>query len=91
MAIKILANESILFGLLLCVIYGFGSFTFDFYAEAATAGFGVMGEAGGVGMFFIIYNGLFYCIGGSPANTTGQTLWDRPYGIPTLCNYRFIC
>ncbi len=42
----------LLFGILLCIIYGFGSFTFDYFAGAATAGFGVWGEVGGVGMYF---------------------------------------
>jgi len=41
------------FGILLCFIHAFGSFTFDFFAGAATAGFGVWGEVGGVGMFYI--------------------------------------
>ena len=44
------------------MIYGFGSFTFDFYAGAATAGFGVMGEVGGVGMFFIYIMGYFIAL-----------------------------
>jgi hypothetical protein len=52
----------LLFGFLLCAIYGFGSFTFDFYAGAATAGFGVMGEVGGVGMFFIYVLGYFIAL-----------------------------
>ena len=43
----------LLFGILLCFIHAFGSFTFDFFAGAATAGFGVWGEVGGVGMFYI--------------------------------------
>jgi len=43
----------LLLGILLCAIHAFGSFTFDFYAGAATAGFGVWGEVGGVGMFYI--------------------------------------
>jgi hypothetical protein len=52
----------LLFGILLCAIYGFGSFTFDYYAGAATAGFGVMGEVGGVGMFFIYVMGYFIAL-----------------------------
>ena len=43
----------LLFGILLCFIHAFSSFTFDFFAGAATAGFGVWGEVGGVGMFYI--------------------------------------
>lgn len=52
----------LLFGFLLCGIYAFGSFTFDFYAGAATAGFGVMGEVGGIGMFFIYVMGYFIAV-----------------------------
>jgi hypothetical protein len=52
----------LLFGFLLCGIYAFGSFTFDFYAGAATAGFGVMGEVGGIGMFFIYVTGYFIAL-----------------------------
>jgi len=52
----------LLFGFLLAVIYGFGSFTFDFYAGAATAGFGVMGEVGGIGMFFIYVMSYFIAL-----------------------------
>lgn len=42
----------LIFSFLLCCIYGFGSFTFDYFAGAATAGFGVWGEVGGIGMYF---------------------------------------
>ena len=42
----------LIFSILLCCIYGFGSFTFDYFAGAATAGFGVWSEVGGVGMYF---------------------------------------
>ncbi len=42
----------LIFAALLCIIYAFGSFTFDYFAGAATAGFGVWGEVGGVGMYF---------------------------------------
>jgi hypothetical protein len=52
----------LLCGFLLCGIYALGSFTFDFYAGAATAGFGVMGEVGGVGMFFIYIMGYFIAL-----------------------------
>jgi hypothetical protein len=52
----------LLFGFLLCSIYAFGSFTFDFYAGTATAGFGVMGEVGGIGMFFIYVMGYFIAL-----------------------------
>jgi hypothetical protein len=47
---------------LLCGIYAFGSFTFDFYAGAATAGFGVMGEVGGIGMFFVYVMSYFIAL-----------------------------
>lgn len=52
----------LLFGFLLCGIYAFGSFTFDFYAGAATAKFGVRGEVGGIGMFFIYVMGYFIAL-----------------------------
>lgn len=52
----------LLFGILLCTIYAFGSFTFDFYAGAVTAEFGVMGEVGVVGMFFIYVMGYFIAL-----------------------------
>jgi len=42
----------LIFAVLLCLIYAFGSFTFDFFAGAATSGFGVWSEVGGVGMYF---------------------------------------
>ena len=43
----------LIFGILLCIIYGFGSFTFDYYAGAATPKFGDFSEYSGVGMFFV--------------------------------------
>jgi hypothetical protein len=46
----------------LCAIYAFGSFTFDYYAGSGTAGFGVWGEVGGVGMFFIYVTGYFIAL-----------------------------
>jgi hypothetical protein len=52
----------LLFGFLLCGIYAFGSFTFDFFAGTATAGFGIMGEVGGVGMFFIYVLSYFIAL-----------------------------
>lgn len=52
----------LLFGILLCLIYGFGSFTFDYFAGAATAGFGVMGEVGGVGMYFTYVMAYFIAL-----------------------------
>jgi hypothetical protein len=48
-----------MFGLLLCIVHAVGSFTFDFFAGAATAGFGIMGEVGGVGMFYIYVMSYF--------------------------------
>src|SRR4030042_999829 len=52
----------VIFNLILCCIYGFGSFTFDYYAGAATAGFGVMGEVGGVGMYFTYIMAYFIAL-----------------------------
>ena len=43
----------LIFGVLLWIIYGLGSFTLDFFAGAATAEFGQWGDVGGVGMFFV--------------------------------------
>jgi hypothetical protein len=43
----------LIFGVLLWIIYGFGSFTLDFFAGAATAEFGQWGNVGGVGLFFV--------------------------------------
>ncbi len=43
----------LIFGILLWVIYGIGSFTLDFFAGAATAEFGQWGNVGGVGLFFV--------------------------------------
>lgn len=43
----------LVFGILLCLIYGLGSFTLDYFAGGATAGFGVWPEVDGVGMFFV--------------------------------------
>lgn len=42
-----------MFGLLLCFIYGIGSFTLDYFAGGATEAFGMWPEVGGVGMFFV--------------------------------------
>lgn len=52
----------LIFAILLCVIYGFGSFTFDYFAGAATAGFGVWGEVGGVGMYFTYIMAYFIAL-----------------------------
>ncbi len=52
----------IIFGFLLCIIYAFGSFTLDYYAGAATLGFGVMGPVSGVGMFFIYILGFYIAL-----------------------------
>jgi hypothetical protein len=43
----------LIFGILQCVLYGIGSFTFDYYAGAATQKFGVWSDVGGSGMFFV--------------------------------------
>ncbi len=52
----------LIFAFLLCCIYGFGSFTFDYFAGAATAGFGVWGEVGGVGMYFTYVMAYFIAL-----------------------------
>ena len=52
----------LIFAFLLCMIYGFGSFTFDYFAGAATAGFGVWGEVGGVGMYFTYVMAYFIAL-----------------------------
>ena len=52
----------LIFAFLLCVIYGFGSFTFDYFAGAATAEFGVWGEVGGVGMYFTYVMSYFIAL-----------------------------
>ncbi len=52
----------LIFGILLSFIYGFGSFTFDYFAGAATAGFGVIGEVGGVGMYFTYVMAFFIAL-----------------------------
>ena len=49
----------LLFGFLLCAIHAFGAFTFDYFAGAATAGLGMMGKVGGVGMFYIYIMAYF--------------------------------
>lgn len=43
----------LLFGLLLWLLYGAGSFTFDYFAGGATEAFGIWPDVGGVGMFFV--------------------------------------
>jgi hypothetical protein len=43
----------LVFGILQCLIYGIGSFTFDYFAGGATQKFGVWPEVGGVGMFYV--------------------------------------
>jgi hypothetical protein len=52
----------LIFAFLLCCIYAFGSFTFDYFAGAATAGFGVWGEVGGVGMYFTYVMAYFIAL-----------------------------
>lgn len=52
----------VLFGFLLMIIYGAGTYFFDFYTGTATAGFGKMGEVWGIGMFFIYMIGYFLAI-----------------------------
>lgn len=52
----------LIFAIILCCIYGFGSFTFDYFAGAATAGFGVWGEVGGVGMYFTYVMAYFIAL-----------------------------
>ncbi len=43
----------LVFGVLQWFIYGIGSFTFDYFAGAATRSIGVWPEVGGVGMYFV--------------------------------------
>ena len=52
----------LIFAILLCCIYAFGSFTFDYFAGQATAGFGVWGEVGGVGMYFTYVMAYFIAL-----------------------------
>jgi len=52
----------LIFAFLLCLIYGFGSFTFDYFAGAATVGFGSWGEVGGVGMYFTYVMAYFIAL-----------------------------
>ena len=44
------------------IVYALGTYFFDFFAGAATKGFGVMGEVPGTGMFFIYMIGYFISI-----------------------------
>ncbi|MCL4378738.1 MAG: hypothetical protein M1409_10265 [Actinobacteria bacterium] len=52
----------LLFGFLLMIVYGAGTYFFDYYAGSATAGFGKMGSVWGIGMFFIYMIGYFLSI-----------------------------
>lgn len=52
----------LLFGFLLMIVYAAGVYFFDFFAGTATAGFGIMGEVWGIGMFFIYMIGYFLSI-----------------------------
>jgi hypothetical protein len=52
----------LIFAVILCLIYAFGSFTFDYFAGVATAGFGVWGEVGGVGMYFTYVMAYFIAL-----------------------------
>lgn len=52
----------LIFAVLLCLIYAIGSFTFDYFAGAATAGFGIWGEVGGVGMYFTYVMAYFIAL-----------------------------
>ncbi len=52
----------LLFGFLLMIIYALGVYFFDYFAGTATAGFGIMGEVLGIGMFFIYMIGFFLSI-----------------------------
>ena len=52
----------LIFAVLLCIIYAFGSFTFDYFAGAATAGFGIWGDIGGVGMYFTYVMAYFIAL-----------------------------
>jgi len=52
----------LIFGILICVIYAIGSFTFDYFAGGATASFGVQPKVGGVGMFFVYILSYFIAL-----------------------------
>ncbi len=52
----------LIFAVLLCLIYAFGSFTFDYFAGGATGGFGVWPEVGGVGMYFTYVMAFFIAL-----------------------------
>ncbi len=52
----------LLFGFLQMIIYAVGVYFFDYFAGTATAGFGIMGEVWGIGMFFIYMIGFFLSI-----------------------------
>ena len=43
----------LLFGVLQCGVTALGVYFFDYFAGSATAGFGVMGQVWGTGMFFV--------------------------------------
>ncbi len=52
----------LVFAVFLCIIYAFGSFTFDYFAGGATAAFGVWPEVGGVGMYFTYVMAYFIAL-----------------------------
>jgi len=49
----------LLFGILQSAVTALGVYFFDFFAGSATVGFGVQGEVGGTGMFFVYMLGYF--------------------------------
>jgi len=52
----------LLFGLFLCVLYAFGSFTFDYFAGAATPPAGDLSLYKGVGMYFTYIESYLFAL-----------------------------
>jgi len=52
----------LLFGVLVCALYGFGSFTFDLFAGSATPPAGSLDEVKGVGMYLTYVESFFLAL-----------------------------
>ena len=52
----------LLFGVLVCALYGFGAFTFDLFAGVATPPAGGLDEVKGVGMYFTYVESFFLAL-----------------------------
>ena len=52
----------LLFGVLVCALYGFGSFTFEFFAGSATPPAGSLDEVKGVGMYLTYVESFFLAL-----------------------------